>query len=327
MRKWVDEKMADSTKRCELCSHETGKKSEYHQCTDINCGHYFHTKCMEKDPRYKKTLSVPKYKWICISCAMENASKNDSQQNDNKDGGGGASGDPPPSLSEVAQAILELKKVTCDQHKIIKNQEKIIANLTQKVQQMEYRFTNLEEAVADMDFRISVGEQEKLQDSVVISGTTAKDDEVEEDLTEMVCKLASAARCEVSEEDIVECRRFKPKPNSESGSPTVVMVKFASPEIRDKLVANCKQAHKDKAPITTDKIQLPGTPQKIYVNPMMTKANKELYDETRRLLATKNYCKFVWFKYNKIWAKVDEDSKAILIKSRHHLSEIYNDMY
>jgi len=314
--------MADSTKCCELCSQETGKKSEYHQCTGNNCGHYFHTKCMEKDPRYKKTLNVPKYKWICISCVTtEIASKND-----NKDGGG-TSGDTSPSLSEMALAILELKKVTCDLHKVIKNQEKIIANLSEKVTNLGNYYLKMEETVADLDFRISVGEQEKLQDSVVISGTTAKDDEAEEDLTEMVCKLASAARCEVSEEDIVECRRFKPKPNSKSGSPTVVMVKFASPEIRDKLVANCKQAHKDKAPITTDKIQLPGTPQKIYVNPMMTKANKELYDETRRLLATKNYCKFVWFKYNKIWAKVDEDSKAILIKSRHHLSEIYNDMY
>jgi len=197
-------------------------------------------------------------------------------------------------------------------------QQRRIELLEDEVKELKCEKAAMLSKIEELQLRVGAGEQEKLRDTAVISGTAGHKDE---DLVALVCGMATALACEVSEQNIVHCRRFSPTPGSTPGSPSNILVKFSSPEACDRLMVKCKEAQKANNPITTEKLKMPGPLRYIFVNPMMTPDNKKLYDGARSLVKEAGY-KFVWFKYDKVWVRRDEGARPVHIRSLAQIAQL-----
>jgi hypothetical protein len=74
-----------------------------------------------------------------------------------------------------------------------------------------------------MTLKINKAEQDNLNDTCIIHGTTKQNDE---NLNELVCTVAKSLNCDLDIDDIVKCSRMNPEPNK----PSTIVLKLKTKE-------------------------------------------------------------------------------------------------
>jgi hypothetical protein len=137
-----------------------------------------------------------------------------------------------------------------------------------------------------------------------------------EDATEIVLQAARELQCDMIASQIVSCKRYRP---SKVGGPSNIAVRLSSPLLRDKLVQAGKAANKANSPLKTTALGVPGEPRVVFINPMMTKDTKKLYDHARSLRTERGF-KYIWYSDCRVWARRDEKARAFALESIEHVN-------
>lgn len=135
-----------------------------------------------------------------------------------------------------------------------------------------------------------------------------------ENLVGIIQNIGKILKVNIAETDIASVHRVPhahKHMDGEKQSPKNVVVKFHSRLLRNNIIA---AAHKHKGGISTEMLQLPGTPTKIYVNEHLTLQKKILFRQTKEQCKAKNY-KYCWIKNAAVMARKEDNSPVLFIKT------------
>lgn len=106
------------------------------------------------------------------------------------------------------------------------------------------------------------------------------------------------------------------KLDRDTGRPRTVIAKLRSPRHCDILLAAVQGYNKknQEHKLSSHHLGLGGTKCPVYVAEHLTPANKSLHAEARRKAKESDY-KFVWIRNGRIFARKNETSQALLIRS------------
>ena len=145
----------------------------------------------------------------------------------------------------------------------------------------------------------------------------------QENTTDLICKVANLAGVEISPADISTSHRIKPKADTTKFPPAIV-AKFVCCDTRDELY----RAKGRLGGFTTKDLELGRTSENaIYISESLTDTNRSLFKNALKVRKDLKF-KFIWTNYGKVFLRKDEQSQAILIKSKQdleHLSRRQND--
>jgi len=128
----------------------------------------------------------------------------------------------------------------------------------------------------------------------------------EENVMEVVKKLAKKINVPFNEEMVQEAYRMKPPKKNRNNRPPVIFARF-----NNKYVAET-WLKKTKTNIKCIEIVPQGSENKIYINENLTKRTRDLYFQAR-IRGKELRFKYVWTKFGKIFMKKDDDDRAICI--------------
>lgn len=135
-----------------------------------------------------------------------------------------------------------------------------------------------------------------------------------ENVTEIVLKIAENFEEQIKMEDIDEAYRTKQNKDNRKNFP--IVISFVRKSIREKFLAMRK-----KRSLYTDEIGFKGIRTQIFINEYLTKKRKELLWRTKKMKIEKKY-KFLWIKNGNIFIRKSENSEIIRIDSEEDLDKI-----
>ena len=189
--------------------------------------------------------------------------------------------------------------------------EEILAeNQQMKTENTELRRTikTLEKNVQDNESAINDLEQYGRREMIELDGFPAK---ANENLEELVIKVAAACQLKVTPDDIEAAHRVK----SRTKTNLPIIVKFKSRKTKQGIMANKKKLSGKTA---TDF----GYPQSsFYINESLTQRNKNLLRLTRAKKKEKGY-RYAWSNTGNVFARKDAESTILAIKSEADLGKI-----
>ncbi|CAH2089807.1 unnamed protein product [Euphydryas editha] len=183
--------------------------------------------------------------------------------------------------------------------KKIKNQVSDTSNLPSYVQQLEKKIAAMEQQSRDCNVEIvNIPERRN------------------ENLVDLVMKLGSINKHELSKNDIIAIHRV-PHAGQQDTRPKNVIVKFSTRVTRDNFLISSRAVKE----LNTELLGIPGTSHKVYVNEHLTLTNKRIFRECR---ARANQCgyKYVWVKHGTILARKSETSPVVAIRSENDFKKI-----
>lgn len=197
----------------------------------------------------------------------------------------------------------DMKKVTEQQSKQLKELRSENANLLQHVKDIDSRITSLE--------RDSAKQQQwsRLQNVEIVGVPEVKN----ESTVDIVTKIAETVGMNLSAGEIEYAHRVQPM-RAIAGRPRAIVARFKNRLTKDTLVSSARKRHG----LTSGDIGVGGESKKFYVNEHLTPANKKLLNECK-IKAKENSIKFVWTKNCRIFTRKDELSPPIPISTEHEL--------
>lgn len=166
--------------------------------------------------------------------------------------------------------------------------------------------------------RLDDMEQYSRQCNVEIRNLTERHNE---NLAGVIQNISKILKVNIAETDLISVHRVPHAHKHTDGAkqpPKNVIVKFHSRILRNNIIA---AAHKHRGGISTEMLQLPGTPTKIYVNEHLTLQKKMLFRKTKDQCKTKNY-KYCWIKNAAIMARKEDNSPVLFIKTELDIESI-----
>lgn len=137
-----------------------------------------------------------------------------------------------------------------------------------------------------------------------------------ENLMNTFQNIAKYAGVQITEQDVVHITRVQSR-QPVSGRSRTVVVKLTQRIHKDNILAGIRK-HRG---ITTNDINIPGTPKPIYVNEQLTTFNKYLLKQCKEF-ARQNLIQFVWVKNCKIYMRRNDKSPPFLISSEADIQKI-----
>ncbi|CAK1551911.1 unnamed protein product [Leptosia nina] len=194
------------------------------------------------------------------------------------------------------------------------NDEKniIIANLTADNE-------NLKSSHADLQKKLSSVEQHMRANNIIINGIP---ETKSENLFDTVCKIANSVDCPLLPNDLHHVTRIS-KNKESSSRPRSVVVKLQSPLLRDTFIAAVSKFNKNnpRDKLNSRHLGISGMINPIFVSEHLTPENSSLYSATR-IKAKECQYKFVWIRNGRVFARKNENSRALLIGDRESLDKI-----
>uniref|UniRef100_A0A2A4IUU8 FP protein C-terminal domain-containing protein n=1 Tax=Heliothis virescens TaxID=7102 RepID=A0A2A4IUU8_HELVI len=180
------------------------------------------------------------------------------------------------------------------------------------IEKLEKENAELRSNVNDLTSRLNLVEQHMRECNIEITGMPEYQTE---NLANVVLQLGKAVECPVTIEDIQHVTRVA-KLNKDNNRPRAVVLKLRSRAVRDNLLAAVTKYNRSH---TNDKLSsrhlgMGGKREPIYVSEHLSPHNKHLHAATR-LKAKETEYKFVWVRDGRIYAKKNETSQAICIRS------------
>lgn len=215
--------------------------------------------------------------------------------------------------------ILDLEesvKFMSDQHDSVR---KIFDSQTDTVQTLLNENSCLNNTVRDLTMRLQIMEQNSRSSNIEIQCVP---EHKNENLLTIINHLSKTVAFEIKPEDIHHCTRVA-KANKQDGRPRAIIVKLATPRIRDTLLASIikyNKANPDNK-INTTHIGMGDKKHPIYVMEHLSPTNKRLHAAARLKAKEKGY-KFVWIRQGRIFVRKTETSEFIYIKDIRTLDKL-----
>lgn len=194
----------------------------------------------------------------------------------------------------------DLAKKTCE----LSVETKKILNL-----EAELKCLQIENRKLKIDFNAN-DQRERLMNLEIVGIPEDKN----ENLTEILFKLASYAGLNVSRNEILHMNRITPKTKVQ-GRPRVILVKFASRLTKDNFFSQVR-----KCRITTKDINLHGEPKPIFINDHLSPHNKLLLRKCKEFTKLKQY-QYVWLKNGRIYIRKNDTTHAVQITEEEDLKK------
>lgn len=147
-----------------------------------------------------------------------------------------------------------------------------------------------------------------------IQGIPQKDGE---DLCGILATVGDAVGLPISKDDIDVVHRVAH--NQESSRPRSIIVRFRCRSKRNDVLAAAGMAR--RAVGSTDGIEVAEYKTKIFINEHLTLENKKLFKKVREAAAANNF-KYRWVKHGVIYARRDDRTRIITIRSDQDLNFI-----
>lgn len=143
-----------------------------------------------------------------------------------------------------------------------------------------------------------------------------------ENLLTTIKQLGKVVARELADGEIVNFHRV-PKMNQESNRPRAIVAKFASPRVRDEVLAAVKQFNKthDSSKLHSGHLGIAGNKHSIYVSEHLSPANKKLHAAVRVAAKERQY-EFVWIRNGKIYVRKNMTSKALVIPNEDAIKRL-----
>ncbi|XP_053623349.1 uncharacterized protein LOC128682569 [Plodia interpunctella] len=223
----------------------------------------------------------------------------------------------------------ELKKmsetITCLENSVsfvteeYDNIKKDLVSKTTMIQQLRTENNNLIETVKNMSTKLENMEQHNRSCNIEIQCVPEHNNE---NLPSVIKQLSKTVSCELNDADIHHYTRIA-KSNKNDPRPRSIVVKLATPRIRDKFLACVITYNKNHSndKLNTSHIGYGGDKKPIYIAEHLSPANRALHAATRLKAKDKGY-KFVWVKQGKIFMRKNETSDHIYVKNIEFLDKI-----
>lgn len=189
-------------------------------------------------------------------------------------------------------------------------------NLTKQISSLEVNMTRVEQhdsQISQLEAKIDLMEQQARQTNIEINNLPEKKNE---NLLSVIIAIGDLVKFPVTQRDIVAVHRV-PHANANTRRPKNVVVKFVTRVVRDNFISAARTAKK----ITSDKINISGTTQRIYVNEHLTLKNKMIFRETREVAKQKGF-KFVWVKHGVVLVRASETSPVQAVRNAGDITKL-----
>ncbi|KAL4711648.1 hypothetical protein ACJJTC_011356 [Scirpophaga incertulas] len=177
----------------------------------------------------------------------------------------------------------------------------------------------LKSATSDLTQRLNIVEVHLRESNIEINGIP---EHRSENLVDTIIQLGKIVDTPLVRQDIVKVTRVAKLSNNNS-RPRAVIAKLCNPRMRDAVLASVTKFNKANAQdkLSSSHLGIGGSKVPIFVAEHLTPGNKMLHAATRRKAKEFSY-KFVWIRNGRIYARKDEYSQALLIKSSDSLKLI-----
>lgn len=215
------------------------------------------------------------------------------------------------SLNSTSEDIHDFRKEIND----LKNQVKDLERYKKEVSDLRLEVTELR-------LELAAHQQRQFLRDVEISGVT---EHKQENLTHTISILSSKLGVELGPHDIDDVRRVGNRGTGDASecsdkAPRPVVVTLTRRAVRDQLL----RAARVRRGITTDKIEIPGNPKKIYINEHLTKENRILFSKARTTGKELKF-KYIWTSNGNIFMRRSESSSVVRISSEAVLNKLKPD--
>lgn len=325
------------SKNCAICDETVNKKKPGIQCA-ASCDRFFHGQCAGLANKQLDALRMDGISWRCSDCRGVDANTRGSLVS-------AVGGPSPPTTRSFAAArenagrgdLIAALDGIHSELKAIKDQQSLFSSsvnfCSDKISDFEDKLNRINEwmratdrilrqnadikaSVSSLDSRLSELEQSARSRNIEIQGIPEKSNE---NLIEVVKKIAEYIDIDVNQNEIEHVHRIKPKQSDKTKIKSII-VEFRSRKIKEDFLAKSKQRRMrgDKG---SSKMNIPGLSECFFVNEHLTLANKILYKEARSVAKTKLF-KYVWVKNGMIFLRQDDSSRIIHVKSLNTLGDL-----
>uniref|UniRef100_A0A2A4IW47 FP protein C-terminal domain-containing protein n=1 Tax=Heliothis virescens TaxID=7102 RepID=A0A2A4IW47_HELVI len=187
------------------------------------------------------------------------------------------------------------------------------------VLKLELENEELKKTIGDLQVRINIIEQQSRSNNLEIQ---CMPENKNENLYDIITKLANVVNCDIKEKDILHCSRIA-KSNPSSTRPRSIIVQLASPRLRDVLLASTIKYNKNnpQEKLNSAHLGISGHTSPVYIMEHLSPANKALHAAARIKAKEKDY-KYVWVRNGKVFVRKTDGSEYLLIKNMNSLSKI-----
>lgn len=171
---------------------------------------------------------------------------------------------------------------------------------------------NLQNEIKNLNFRLSLMEQQARDCNLDLQYLSENSNE---NLVTVVTQLAKVVSCPLQKDDIRSCSRVA-KSNRESTRPRSVIIKLASPRIRDNILATCwkyNKAHESNK-LNNNDLGIGGEKKPIFISEHLSLANRALHFQAR-IFREEHQFKYLWIRNGKVLLKKDDHSPSVWVKN------------
>jgi PHD-finger len=271
---------------CSVCKKQLPSDDNSIDCHGCKKTYHFDCSGVKKSTHLAKSAEK-KANWRCTSCRGGKPSQHPDQPLFSSEA----------QFEEFKQEIRdEIKRELREGLKIFKEE------LINEVKSLKEKIKVLEEKVDDYADQIVRLEQYGRNKNIEIDNVEKFDNEV---LEEVVTKLASAIKIDITEKDIDVVHRLPSRKNSEA--PPKIIVQFTSRRKRDEFIA----ARSQTAPVTSESIVGGKNKARIYINENLTRYYKDLLWRAKQRAKEAGY-QHIWFKYSKVLVRKSDTSQEVI---------------
>ncbi|KAJ2954039.1 hypothetical protein O0L34_g2251 [Tuta absoluta] len=316
-----------ANKACVVCNAKSVTKSTGRTCDTPTCKKSYHFKCIGLTDVQIEKLKLATFAWSCPRCAINESLRNARARS------GSTSPPPTPSPSKGSTPI-KIKKVDSiaslqqSVQRLIDSNEEIlrrlsaIEKLTPDVKGLHKRVEDLERdckqdrlRITELEERIDSIEEQRRGSSVEVQGVPYSENE---DLFSHMEKLGKKVGVPLTPNDISQCYRIKVTNAAASSKAKVqhrIIARFVHKHKRDQFLKQSRTKKGNKSLLTTEILDLPGTPTSIYVNEHLSGAKRNILSKTKEHFKNKLKFSFVWVQDGKILLRKNEQSSILTIKN------------
>lgn len=315
-------------KVCNTCQAKTVTKNTGRTCDVPACRLSFHYRCLGWSEVDIDALKKSKVAWTCPVCALNTSGSSSDSTSTVISGVDRLSlGQHTPhtdlqsitSLQKSVKALIKSNGETLQRLLDIERSILEIKQVHERVQRLEKereqdkrRITELEARLQGVEIRSELAEEQARDCYVEIRGVPVLENE---DLIQRVERLGCVLGAQVSREDISSCSRTRVISTAAERPRThqPIVVRFVHKNKRDNFLQQSR-ARKDN-PLTSEELQVQGTPSRIFVNEYLTSAKKNLLFRVKEHFKGKLKYQFVWVRDAKIMLRRDTSSPIIPIRN------------
>lgn len=197
----------------------------------------------------------------------------------------------------------------------------INTDLKAKIKKLETENSSLLGSMSDLNQKVAQMEQQARDCNIEIQCIP---ESKSENLLDIMNNLLRSVSCELLNTSIITVHRVA-KLKSDSDRPRSVIVKLATPQVRDTVLAAVMTFNKSKKlvenKLNASHLGFTDNKQPIYVLEHLTPANKKLHAAARKTAKEKSY-DYVWIRNGRVFIRKNNETPIILVKNEATLNAL-----